>query len=43
MLFRSKELGEDFDVKEFHGFLLETGPAPFYIIEDYMEEWMKGA
>ena len=38
-----KELGEDFDVKEFHGFLLETGPAPFYIIEDYMEEWMKGA
>ncbi len=38
-----KELGEDFDVKEFHGFLLETGPAPFYIIEDYMEEWMKSA
>ena len=38
-----KELGEDFDVKEFHGFLLETGPAPFYIIEDYMDEWMKSA
>lgn len=38
-----KELGEDFDVKEFHGFLLETGPAPFYIIEDYMKEWMKSA
>lgn len=38
-----KELGEDFDVKEFHGFLLETGPAPFYIIEGYMDEWMKSA
>lgn len=36
-----KELEADFDVKEFHRFLLETGPAPFYIIEDYMEEWIK--
>ena len=36
-----KELGSDFDVKDFHRFLLETGPAPFYIIEDYMEEWME--
>ncbi len=36
-----KELSDDFDVKEFHKFLLETGPAPFYIIEDYMEEWIR--
>lgn len=36
-----KELGRHFDTKEFHKFLLETGPAPFYIIENYMEEWMK--
>ena len=36
-----KELGDDFHVKEFHEFLLQTGPAPFYIIEDYMEEWME--
>lgn len=36
-----KELGDAFDVKEFHKFLLEIGPAPFYIIEDYMEEWME--
>ena len=36
-----KELGDAFVAKEFHQFLLETGPAPFYIIEDYMEEWMK--
>lgn len=37
-----KELGDAFDVKEFHKFLLETGPAPFYIIEDHMEEWIAG-
>lgn len=36
-----KELGRHFDTKEFHKFLLETGPAPFYIIENYMEEWMR--
>lgn len=36
-----EELGEDFDIKEFHDFLLSTGPAPFYIIEDYMKVWMK--
>ncbi|MBD5549206.1 MAG: DUF885 domain-containing protein [Lachnospiraceae bacterium] len=36
-----EELGGDFDIKEFHDFLLSTGPAPFYIIEDYMDEWMK--
>lgn len=35
-----KELGDAFDAKEFHRFLLETGPAPFYIIEDYMEDWI---
>lgn len=36
-----KELGDDFNAKEFHQFLLEMGPAPFYIIEDYMDDWMK--
>lgn len=35
-----KELGEDFDIKEFHDFILRTGPAPFYIIESHMEMWM---
>lgn len=34
-------LGEAFVLKEFHQFLLETGPAPFYIIEDYMQDWAK--
>lgn len=36
-----EELGNDFVAKDFHQFLMETGPAPFYIIEDYMEDWMK--
>ncbi len=33
-----KTLGDAFDQKAFHQFVLETGPAPFYIIEDYMKE-----
>lgn len=36
-----EELGDAFDAKQFHDFLLRTGPAPFYIIEDYMEDWIK--
>lgn len=36
-----RELEAEFSEKEFHRFLLQTGPAPFYIIEDYMEEWME--
>lgn len=35
------ELGDAFVAKEFHRFFLETGPAPFYIIEDYMREWIE--
>lgn len=36
-----EEMGEDFILKDFHEFIIQTGPAPFYIIEDRMEEWMK--
>ncbi len=36
-----KEMGDDFVLKDFHEFIIQTGPAPFYIIEDRMEEWMK--
>lgn len=36
-----EELGEDFEAKEFHRFLLETGPASFYVIEDHMQDWME--
>lgn len=34
-------LGDKFDMKKFHTFLLDIGPAPFSLISDYMEEWMK--
>lgn len=33
-------LGEQFDLKEFHTFLLDTGPAQFEIIEDRMDAWL---
>lgn len=36
-----KSLGSDFSLIQFHKFLLDTGPAPFYIIEKYMQEWIK--
>lgn len=36
-----EEMGDDFVLKDFHEFIIQTGPAPFYIIEDRMEEWMK--
>ncbi len=37
-----EKLGEKFSAREFHEFLLEIGPAPFYVIEEYMEGWMEG-
>ena len=35
-------LGDKFDLKEFHTFLLELGPAQFEIIEGRMDAWMEG-
>ena len=35
-------LGDSFSAKEFHRFLLDIGPAPFPVIEDYMEVWLNG-
>ncbi len=35
-----KTLGENFNIKDFHTFLLEVGPAPYDIIADYMEIWL---
>lgn len=34
-------LGERFDSKAFHTFLLDLGPAQFEIIEERMQEWVK--
>lgn len=33
-------LGSQFNLKEFHEFLLDYGPAPFPLLKKYMEEWL---
>ncbi len=33
-------LSDRFVLKDFHTFFLSMGPAPFPVIEDYMEEWL---
>ena len=35
-----EKLGDDFNLKEFHKFLLDIGPAQFGIIEDHIEVWL---
>lgn len=37
-----ERLGGNFDVREFHRFLLDFGPAPFTVIQPYFQEWMEG-
>lgn len=34
-------LDDKFDLKEFHKFILDIGPAPFDIIEEKMDIWME--
>ena len=34
-------LGDSFNLKEFHTFLLDIGPAQFEIIGDRMDRWME--
>lgn len=36
-----KELGDKFVLKDFHEFFLSVGPAPFVVIEDQMNAWLK--
>ncbi len=36
-----KKLSNDFDLKEFHTFLLDVGPASFNIVEKEMNKWLK--
>ncbi|MFP4697664.1 MAG: DUF885 domain-containing protein [Eubacteriales bacterium] len=35
-----KALGENFDYKEFHRFILDIGPAPYGIINEQFELWL---
>lgn len=37
------ELGDNFNNKEFHKFLLDIGPAQFGVIEDHIEDWLETA
>lgn len=36
-----KALGASFEPKAFHQFLLDIGPAPFGVIREHLEEWIK--
>ncbi|HEX3076305.1 MAG TPA: DUF885 domain-containing protein, partial [Lachnospiraceae bacterium] len=38
-----KELGDKFSAKSFHEFILKTGPAPFDVIDNYMDDWLKAS
>lgn len=35
-----KQLGEKFNLKDFHTFLLDLGPAPFDVIQPYFTSWL---
>ena len=37
--YAKSEFKENFSTKEFHRAILDIGPAPFYIIEDYLEKY----
>lgn len=34
------ELGDEFDIRSFHQFLLDAGPAPFFLIDERMDLWL---
>lgn len=38
-----ERLGDAFDQKDFHTFLLQTGPCPFPILRQQFEAWLKNA
>lgn len=36
-----KKLGDDFVLKDFHEFILSTGPASFDVLNDRLKDWIK--
>ena len=35
-----KELGDKFNQKNFHQFLLDMGPCQFYVLDEYLDDWI---
>ena len=35
------EMGEKFDLKQFHSIVLDQGIVPLFILEDLIDEWIK--
>ena len=35
-----KALGDKFSEKEYHEFILKTGPSQFYVIDKYLDKWI---
>jgi uncharacterized protein (DUF885 family) len=36
-----EELGDKFSEKDYHEFILKTGPSQFYVIDKYLDKWIK--
>lgn len=36
-----KSLGDKFSEKDFHEFLLKTGPSQYFVIDKYLDKWIK--
>ena len=36
-----KELGDKYDIKDFHNEILKRGSVPLDILEDYINEWIE--
>lgn len=36
-----EKLGAKFNAQNFHKFLLDMGPCQFYILDDYLDDWIK--
>lgn len=36
-----QKLGKNYTIQKFHEFFLQTGPAPFAVLQDRLEQWVK--
>lgn len=35
------KLGDNFNTKAYHEFILKAGPAPFFVLDKYLDQWIK--